>query len=102
MPSSDELSAIFMRTVEEKGIEALKGADVRDAIITLLEPRLNDTLNDMLTDVMPELIQKLLKEMVNDSLAMLKRELENIMWETVPELAETLIKKEIEKIKAES
>ncbi|MCK4911657.1 MAG: response regulator [Thermodesulfovibrionales bacterium] len=102
MPSSDELSAIFMRTVEEKVIEALKGADVRDAIITLLEPRLNDTLNDMLTDVMPELIQKLLKEMVEGSLSMLNRELENIMWETVPELAETLIKKEIEKIKAES
>ena len=102
MPSSDELSAIFMKTVEEKTIEALKGAEIREAIVTLLEPRINDILNEMLTDVMPELIQKLLKEMVDDSLAMLKRELENIMWETVPELAETLIKKEIEKIKAES
>ncbi len=102
MPSSDQLSAIFMRTVEEKVIEAVKGADVRDAIVTLLEPRINDILNEMLTDVMPELIQKLLKEMVEGSLSMLNKELENIMWETVPELAETLIKKEIEKIKAES
>ncbi len=102
MPGSDELSAIFMRTVEEKVIEALKGAEIRDAIVTLLEPRISETLSDMLTDVMPELIQKLLKEMVEDSLSMLNKELENIMWETVPELAETLIKKEIEKIKAES
>lgn len=102
MPGSDELSAIFMRTVEEKVIEALKGAEIRDAIVTLLEPRINDILTEMLTDVMPELIQKLLKEMVQDGLSMLNKELENIMWETVPELAETLIKKEIEKIKAES
>jgi len=101
MPSSDELSAIFMKTVEEKVIEALKGAEIREAIVTLLEPRINETLNEMLMDTMPELIQKLLKEMVEGSLSMLNKELENIMWETVPELAEILIKKEIEKIKAE-
>jgi hypothetical protein len=32
----------------------------------------------------------------------LNKELENIIWETVPELAESIIRKEIEKIRAES
>ena len=101
MPSSDELAAIFMRTAEEKVVEALKGAELRSVIIELLEPHIQKTVSDMLLETMPELIQKLLKEMVEDGLSMLNRELENIMWETVPELAEALIKKEIEKIKAE-
>jgi len=101
MPSADELSALFMKTAEEKIVEALKGAELRTALITLLEPHIQKTVSDMLEETMPVLIQKLLKEMLEDGLSMLNRELENIMWETVPELAETLIKKEIEKIKAE-
>jgi DNA-binding response OmpR family regulator len=100
MPSADELSAIFMRTAEEKIIEAIKGADIRNAVVALLEPRINESLNAMLEEAMPVLMQKLLKEMIEGSLSMLNKELENIMWETVPELAESIIKKEIDKIKS--
>ena len=100
MPGPDELSAIFMKTVEAKVVEALNAAEIKEAIVTLLEPRLNDALNNMLEETMPVLMQKILEDMVQGSLSMLNKELENIMWETVPELAETLIKKEIEKIKA--
>lgn len=102
IPSSEELSAIFLKTVEENVVLALKGSDIREAIVALLEPHIKETVSTMLMEAMPQLLQKVLEELVGGSLATLNTELENIMWETVPELAETLIKKEIEKIKAES
>ena len=38
----------------------------------------------------PELTDKLVKEVLQSSLASLSKEIEKIMWETVPDIAETL------------
>ena len=43
----------------------------------------------------------MLKVMLKGSLESLAKEVENVIWETVPDLAETMISKEIERIRSE-
>jgi hypothetical protein len=43
----------------------------------------------------------MLKEMLGGAFASLTKEVEKVIWETVPDLAETMISKEIERIRSE-
>jgi len=54
-----------------------------------------------LWEIAPELAEKVLKEILKSSVASLTTEVEKVIWETVPDLANTMISREIEKIKSE-
>jgi CheY-like chemotaxis protein len=102
MPGTEELTALFKRTAEENIQRALSEMDLKGTIVGLLEPHIKQSIDNMLVDLMPELLQKLLKELISENLTTLNSELKNIMWETVPELAEALINQELLKIKSSS
>jgi len=102
MPSTQEMSAIFRKTVDDRVASSLAEIDVKSAILTSITPLLKDSIEKVLWEVAPELTEKLLREMLQTSLASVNKEIEKIIWETVPDITERMIAREIEKIKSES
>lgn len=102
VPSSDDISRAVKESVKGQ-IGALVGqVDVKSIISESIKPLLVDSVEKSLHDVLPELLQNSLKEMLQGSMSSINKQIENVIWETVPDLAENIIKKEIEKIKSES
>jgi len=101
LPSKEELSAVFEKTVRERVSAFLAPLDVREVLVSTLMPSLKDSIDKVLWEIAPELVEKMLRETLKNSMASLSKEVEKVIWETVPDLAGTLISKEIERIKSE-
>lgn len=71
--------------------EELKGS--LESLTRETEKVMSDTLSDLVTST--------LKDMMTESFNSLKLEVEKAIWKTVPDLAEQLISKEIERIRSE-
>jgi DNA-binding response OmpR family regulator len=102
MPSSEEVTRSVKDSVKGQ-IGALVGqVDVKSIISESIKPLILESVEKSLHEVLPELLQSSLKEMLQGSMSSINKQIENVVWETVPDLAENIIKKEIEKIKSES
>jgi hypothetical protein len=54
-----------------------------------------------MNEILPGLVEKTLREELKVSFESMKKEVEIVIWKTIPDLAESLISKEIERIRSE-
>lgn len=101
LPSREELLAMINKTVDNKVSALLSSVDVREVLVSSLMPALKDSLEKILREIAPQMGEKVMKEIMKDSVSSIGKEVEKVIWETVPDLASTMISKEIEKIKSE-
>ncbi len=60
---------------------------------------MKDTIERILIERVPSLISEVSKCLLQEGLKPISHEVEKVLWETIPDLAETIITKEIERIK---
>jgi CheY-like chemotaxis protein len=101
LPSTNEMKAIFEKTVQERMSSLVSSLDIKEAVLAALTPLIKDSVEKILWEVTPDLVERMLKDMLKGSLESLTKEVEKVIWETVPDLAETMISKEIERIRSE-
>ncbi len=101
MPSSDELREAFEKNVREQLSVLLSSMDVKEMVSSQLVPVMKDSIEKILWEITPDLVEKVLREIMKESVSSIAREVEKVIWETVPDLAGTMISKEIERIKSE-
>jgi DNA-binding response OmpR family regulator len=96
------IEAAVRQAVEAKVTEAMAAIDLRDLILKALEPHAKEALEKIAYDAVPEFLDRTLRGTITESLGAVNKELENIIWETVPQLADTMLKKEMERIRQET
>ncbi len=128
LPSKDEVTKIFDKTISERISSLLSSIDIKEAVLSSLIPIVKDSVEKTLPGIVEKMLKErledalkavtsnvekavlstisdrtesMLKEMLENSLKSLSGEIEKVIWETVPDLAETIILKEIERIRSE-
>jgi len=96
------IEAVVRETVELKVAEAMAAIDLKTLVMQALEPKAKEVLEKLAYEVVPEFLDRILRSNISESLTAVNRELENIIWETVPDLAEEMLKKEIKRIRQEN
>ncbi|RME65552.1 MAG: hypothetical protein D6778_06120, partial [Nitrospirae bacterium] len=80
--------------------DSISKIDLQSNINDIIQSQLSQHLERLILEKLPPAIEEGIKTTVENLSGELKTEIERILWETVPDLAETIITKEIEKIKA--
>lgn len=80
--------------------ESMANINIGENINNIIQNQLSQHLERLILEKLPPAIEEGIKNTVESLSGELKTEIERILWETVPDLAETIITKEIEKIKA--
>ena len=78
----------------------IQGIDLKGALEEKIDALLRDDLKRILEEIAPEIVENTVKKAIEEMSESLKQRIENVVWETVPDLAETIITREIEKIKS--
>jgi DNA-binding response OmpR family regulator len=92
LPAKEEIYEIIKQTIDEK-VSSLISSDILPTVRTSIEQTISSSATAIIEDVTRELVKELLGSLRGEIDAVIKR--------IVPEVAETLIKKEIEKITSE-
>ncbi|MCX7793252.1 MAG: response regulator [Thermodesulfovibrionales bacterium] len=93
------LTGISKESFERAIRDAVAGIIASSDLPSIIRAAVKDSVEKMLAERLPYLIEDLTKELLKGSLSGISSEIEKVLWETLPELAETLITKEIERIK---
>lgn len=93
----------FIAPSEEKQSDALElPGEVNDFDVQpAVSPTLTGPVEKVIADIAPGIIENVTRELVKDLLGSLRGEIEIAIRKIVPEVAEAIIKKEIEKITSE-
>jgi CheY-like chemotaxis protein len=95
-PVIEQVSEIPQGIVEEK----ISGAIAID-VLPQISSAIKDSVEQAVSSIAPNIIENVTRELMKDLMASLRSEIEAAIKRIVPEVAETLIKKEIEKITKE-
>jgi glyoxylase-like metal-dependent hydrolase (beta-lactamase superfamily II) len=98
MTASEEMSEIFGKLATERFDEIAASFDLNAMLLEALTPALKDALTRILWESTPQITEKLLKQVVENSFGTLNEKLGGVIRGTVPELAETIIRKEMKKL----
>ncbi len=101
IPTREEFLSVFERSVNARVPAVMESLDMRDIVASAITPALRESVERIVREIAPELVARMLSEVMQESMSSLKGEVEKVLWETVPDLAGTLISREIEKIKTE-
>ncbi len=96
----NEFYAAFTSAVEKNLKEALGSLDIQGIIADNVSSIVRSSMEGMVAETAPGLISEALKGVMDDMSGSLREQIERIIWETVPELAETIITREVERIKS--
>ncbi|HEX8947478.1 MAG TPA: response regulator [Dissulfurispiraceae bacterium] len=96
MPTGEEVSEMIRRSVDEK-VSALVNSEVAPHLSSAIK----DAVGRTLSEIAPGIVEGVTREAVSELLGSLRGEISAAIGRIVPEVAETIIKKEIEKITAE-
>lgn len=88
-PSRDEITDIIKSAIDKQVSSVFLLSDSRDS------------MEKILRETIPLLAEKYIEEILRASLSSVARRIEEVILETVPRIAETVISKEIERIKSE-
>jgi hypothetical protein len=120
-PSGEEVAAMLKRSFDEKIGLLLNASDMRDILRASIDAKVGslfsskelrdllgesitssvrDAAGKLLAELAPQVIEKLLSQTLQGVAATLAKDVEKVIWETVPDLAETIISREIDKIKS--
>ena len=75
--------------------------DIKDTINAVIRAEVGARLEDILDESLPKQIEDTIKSTIEEMSSSLQQQIEKVIWETVPDLAETIITREIERIKSE-
>ncbi len=95
--SKEEISEIFKKAIHESVYQL-----VRTEMTEHVSSALKDHLERAVTALVPALVESLSGELAGGLLASLEDKVDALLRSSVPEIAETLIKREIEKISADA
>ncbi|MFO0753322.1 MAG: response regulator [Thermodesulfovibrionales bacterium] len=91
-----DLSEMVRETLEKRISEMLPGE-----LVPALAPLLREAAERVLAECVPGIVESVTRELLKDLLHSLRGEIHAAIGKIVPEVAETIIRKEIEKITAE-
>ncbi len=80
---------------------SLSGLEIGNVLEETIRSQVSERIEQAIQADLPQKIEGAIRSMMEDLTSSLRQELEKVLWETVPDLAETLITKEIQRIKAE-
>jgi CheY-like chemotaxis protein len=100
--NNTDLTELLKGAVEEKMAEVLKPGVINEVVIDVVKSGMENILEQSLSETVPAIVEKLLKEQLETAMGSVNKAIENIIWETVPDLSEAIINKEIAKIRSES
>lgn len=86
--------------INDKISSLVSDFDIKDLLLQAVTSLIKDSIEQFVREIAPEIAEKVTREILQGTLASLNKEVEKIIWETVPDLAEAIISKEIEKIKS--
>jgi DNA-binding response OmpR family regulator len=95
-PVIEQVSEIPQGIVEEK----ISGVIVSD-VLPQISSAIKDSVEQAVSSIAPDIIENVTRELMKDLMGSMRGEIEAAIKRIVPEVAETLIKKEIEKITSE-
>lgn len=87
------------KSIDEKVVDSLL-SEIRDTLQPTIVSSIRDSVENIVREIVPGLAEKLLNEMLTGLAASLAKEAEKAILETVPGLSETIITREIERIKS--
>lgn len=96
-----QITGAIEDAVTKHVIEALRGVNLREALMASLVPEMKAVVEKTVREAAPQIMNALIKEVAGEVASAIKKDIEKVIWETVPDLAASAIKKEIEAIKAE-
>jgi CheY-like chemotaxis protein len=96
VPAIEQVSEISQKIIEEK----ISGVIVAD-VLPRISSAIKDSVEQAVSSIAPAVIENVTKELMHDLMASMRGEIETAIKRIVPEVAETLIKKEIERITSE-
>ncbi len=101
MPSGEEVAGMVRDAINAQVAAALSAIDMKGLVAAAVGPAVKETIEKVLPDLVPDLMKSGLQDILKGSFSSINRQIESVIWETVPDLAENIIKKEVEKIKSE-
>lgn len=96
---SETFTGLSKESVERAIRDAVREVIAGSDLSSIIRSAVKDSVEKMLAERLPSLIEDLTKELLRGSLSGISSEIEKVLWETLPDLAEMLITKEIERIK---
>ncbi len=98
-PSMETLPSISSEAVQKAVIDAVRQVIVSSDMTSIIRQTVKDSIEKLMAERLPSLIEEITRELLRGSLSGISSEIEKVLWETLPDLAEMLITKEIERIK---
>ncbi len=124
VPSTEEIASMIQKTIEqtvadafgelapdkvvgnlnslmeEKFDNVLASLDLQSKITDMINNTLQPIIEKTVNEMVPKAVEEAVKTAIEEIGSSLRQQVERVVWETVPDLAETIITKEIEKIKS--
>jgi len=97
--SIEDVKGISERTIQDEVARAVREVILNSDINSIIRSAVKDSIEKMLAERLPGLVEEVTRELLRGSLSGISSEIEKVLWETVPDLAEMIITKEIERIK---
>lgn len=101
-PSPEEVMMAVQQEIRDQITSVLQDIDFIQIISAAVSDMVGKSMDQAVTDTVPKLLEQSISDMLAGSFSSIKQDVEKVIWETVPDLAETIIRKEIEKIKSGS
>lgn len=96
LPSNEEVLGVIRQAVNERISETISSE-----MSSYLAAAINDSVKQTISDIAPTIVADLTRELMKDVMGSIRSEIDTVIRKAVPEVAETIIRKEIEKITAE-
>ncbi|MGO9612871.1 MAG: response regulator [Dissulfurispiraceae bacterium] len=93
LPDREEITQKIMSILDERISHLIKSDVLPDLSSTVKE-----SMNRYVSDVVPVVVEKLSRDLLSEMLGPLRNEIDMLMRRVVPEVAESMIKREIDKI----
>lgn len=101
-PSAEEVMMAVQQEIRDQITSVLQDIDFIQIISAAVSEMVGRSMDQAVMDTVPKLLEQSISDMLAGSFSTIKNDVEKVIWETVPDLAETIIRKEIEKIKSAS
>ncbi|RMG05153.1 MAG: response regulator [Nitrospirae bacterium] len=99
--NSDMVREVISDHIKERLNSELSGIDIKGLIEDQIKAKIESAISGSLGEEIASKVEETIRSSMEDALSSLKQDVEKVIWETVPDLAETIITREIEKIKSE-
>lgn len=101
MPSEEAVISAFREEISRQVAGILQKVDAAKIVENTVSASIKNSLDPLIREALSKSVDKALKDALAGAFSTLGKQVENVIWETVPDLAENIIRKEIERIKAE-